>query len=124
MTTALLALSLTSCSGDRPICYAVDTLKSSVQAIQQIDFGSPSARTELKDGLNAVEDDLAQVKTDAEAEYPFQIEAVERTYGTLQTALSTAIAGPTAATLAAVVAGYRDFIAAVDTMLTTVKADC
>jgi hypothetical protein len=85
MPTLLLSLSVAACSDDKPaVCSSVDSLKSSVDAVKNINVGSSGALTDLQSGLTAIKTDLADVKSDAKSEFSWQISPVETSYFVLK----------------------------------------
>lgn len=125
MTTLLLGAALVGCSDDKPaVCDSVDTLKSSIEDVKNIDVTSSSAVSDLESRLNTIKSDLDAVKTDAKSEYASQVDAVESAFTTLTTSVDAAKADPSATTLAAVGAAVSPFTTAVQTLSDDVQSTC
>ena len=116
VVSLLLGASLVGCGGedggsggdggsgsDKPaVCGSVDTLKTSVGKLKDIDVTSSGAVSDLESGLTGVQSDLNDVKADAKSEFSSQVAATEKSGGALKTSVDDAKANPSAATLTAV----------------------
>jgi hypothetical protein len=124
-TVALVGVTLGGCSDDKPaVCASVESLETAVNDVKDIDITASGAIDDLKTGLATIKSDLADVKSDAKAEFAPQIDAVDSSFGTLRTSVEAAIADPTAATLAAVGAAVAPFTTAVQTLVSDIKSTC
>ena len=106
LVSLLLGASLVACGGkDKPaVCGSVDTLKSSITDLKNIDITSSGAVSSLQSQLTTVKSDFDQVKTDAKSQFSTQIDAVDGAYTTLVSTANTAKSSPSAANLAALAA--------------------
>jgi capsule polysaccharide export protein KpsE/RkpR len=80
--------------------------------------------SDLQDKLGTVQSDLEQVKSDAKSEFSSQIDAVDAALATLKTSMDSAVADPTAASLAAVVAAAPAVSSSAQTLVSDVMATC
>lgn len=123
--TLMLAVSLVACSEDKAaVCTSVDDLKSSVQKVKDVDVTSSTGLSDLQSSLQSVEDDLANVKSDAKSEFDAQINKVESSYGALKTSAEAAKADPSAATVTAVRTALTTFGADAQTLVGDVQSTC
>jgi len=81
---ALSAL-LAGCGGSDtpPVCDSIDTLKSSMAKVNDVDLTAPGGAAALKTAVNEVKPDLQQVKADAKAEFSSDLETIQGGYQTL-----------------------------------------
>ena len=125
----LLGASLVGCGGDGgsdapAVCGSVDTLKTSVQQLKDIDVTSSSAVSDLESGLTDIQTDLRDVKTDAKSEFSSQIAAVEKAYEALKTSVEAAKADTSAATLAAAGSAVSSFRTHMDKLVSDIEGTC
>ena len=128
--SVLLGTLLVGCGGgdggsDTPaVCGSVDSLKSSVDKVKDIDITSSGAISELQSGLTGIRSDLTDVKTDAKSEFASQIDTAEQSYGTLKTSVEAAKGDVSAATLAATVSALSAFRTDVTELVQDIKSTC
>jgi hypothetical protein len=125
----LLGASLVGCGedggSDAPaVCGSVDTLKTSVEKLKDIDVTSSGAVSELESGLTGIRSDLSDVKADAKAEFSSQIAATETSYEALKTSVEAAKADLSVATIAAAGSAVSSFGTAVDKLISDIEATC
>ncbi len=102
LASLALGASLAACSEDEPaVCSSADQLRSSVDSVQDIELDSSAAIGDLQSGLSSIGDDLAEVKSDAPAEFSTEVDAVEGSYANLTSSVKDAKASASAETLAA-----------------------
>ena len=126
LTAATLVLaSLVACGEDKPaVCGSVDSLKTSVNNVKNIDVTSSSGVSDLQSGLTTVKSDLAAVKADAKAEFSSEIETVDKTFAALETSVEAAKAAPSASTLAAAGSALSALGTSVETLISNVQSTC
>ncbi len=123
--TLALATPLAACSEDEPaVCSSADSLKASVDDVQDIDVSSSTALSDLESGLTAIGSDLSDVKADAKAEFSTQVDAVQTSYDALTASVDSAKASASAATLTAARTALSTFNTDVQTLVTDVKETC
>jgi len=123
--TFVLGAALVGCGDDEPVvCGSVDALQSSVDDLKDIDVSSSSGVSELESGLSGVESDLADVKSEAEAEFSSQLDAVDSALTTLKSDVDAATTNPTAPAVAEVGSAASAFITALDTLIGDVQGTC
>jgi ABC-type oligopeptide transport system substrate-binding subunit len=124
-TFVMLCASLAACSEDKPaVCDSVDSLKSSVDDLKDIDVTESGALSELQNGLADIDGELAQVKSDAESKFSSQIDAISTAYDALKTAVQAAVADPSAASLAAAGSAWTGFSTDVKALIDDVQSTC
>ena len=90
LVTLLLGASLVGCGGggggsDEPaVCGSVDTLKTSVDKLKDIEVTSSGAVSDLESAVTDIQADLGDVKADAKSEFSSQIDAAEKSYAGTQ----------------------------------------
>lgn len=129
LTLAAAALlvggTLAGCSEDEPpVCTSVDNLQSSVNDVKSIDVSSESALSDLESGLATVQTNLADVKSDAQAEFSSGVETVETSFADVQSSIADAKSDPTQTTLAAAGAALSQFGSDVDTLISDIQTTC
>ena len=123
--TLLLTASIAACSNDKPaVCTSVDSLKSSVDDLKNVDVTSSGAVGDLQTALSSVEDNLADVKSDAKSEFSTQIDAVDTAVASLKTSIDSATTDPSAANVAAVAAAAPTATTALQTLISDVQSTC
>ena len=135
----LLGASLVGCGGgggnaggggggggsDTPaVCASVDTLKTSVDKLKDVDVTSSSGVSDLKSGLAGIQTDLGDVKTDAKSEFSPQIDAAEKSYEALKTSVTAAADDRSAATLAAAGSALAAFRTDLNKLVSDVESTC
>jgi gas vesicle protein len=83
------------------LCSSLDTLETSVQGLGDGTVSADSLAT-LRDGLESVKTDVAQVVDDARAQYAAQADQLEQDFDELQSVADTARTTPSAANLSAI----------------------
>lgn len=123
--TLLMSVSVVACGEDAPaVCSSVDDLRSSIDDLREIDVTSSGGIDALEGGLETVETNISSVKSDAQAEFDTQIEAVDTSLAGLKSSVDDAKADPTAATLAAAASALSDFGTDVGTLIDDVQSTC
>ena len=123
--TVAISASLAACSEDPPaVCGAVDSLKASVADVKAIDVASSTGLSDLQSGLAAVGDDLAQVKSDAAAEFGSQVDGVEASYAEVTSSVESARTSPSADAVTAAGDALSTFGTDVDALVTDVQTTC
>lgn len=132
LTGLVLALLLSGCSGNdtssggssaSPVCSDVDSLKASASALTDITV-QKGALSELETKLTAVQDDLAQLKSDAKSEFSTQLDAVDSAAQAFKSSLEAAVANPTATTVTAVGPALQSFGTALTDLESAVDKTC
>jgi hypothetical protein len=124
---ASLAISacLAACSEDPPaVCDSVASLRASVDDVTQVDLRASGGLSDLQSGLDAVGDDLAQVKSDAAAEFGSQVDTVEASYDELTSSIESATGSPSADAVRAAGAALSAFGADVEALANDVQTTC
>jgi len=126
LVSLLLGASLVACGGkDKPaVCSSVDTLKSSVTDLKNIDITSSGAVSSLQTELTTVKNNFDAVKTDAKSQFSPQIQAVDSAYTVLVSTANTAKSSPSAANLAALAAAATTMLTDLQTLVSDVQATC
>jgi hypothetical protein len=107
VVSLLLGALLVGCGGgngggeEPAVCDSVDSLKTSVDKVKDIDVRSSGALSDLESGLTGIRSDLTDVKSDAKSEFSSQIDTAEKSYGALKTSVEDVKANMSAATLTA-----------------------
>ena len=71
---------------DPAVCGSVNDLKASVESAKDIDLTRTDGVDDLKSAIGDVEDDLAQVRTDAKSQFSSQLDAVDASWANPTTA--------------------------------------
>jgi hypothetical protein len=110
----MVLLTVTGCGGeDKPaICSDVDALKSSVSALTDI---------ELDQGALS---ELQKVKSEAQAEFSTEIDAVDTATTAVKDSLDAAVASPSAPTIAAVGVALSQLKTALANLQSAVESTC
>jgi hypothetical protein len=125
VATLALGASMVACGEDEPaICSSADNLKASVDNLKDVDLTSSTGFSELESGLTTLENDLADVKTDAESEFSSEVATVDTSFAALQAAVDAAKATPTAKELAEAAKAFIAFGADVETLISDVQSTC
>jgi hypothetical protein len=114
LVTVLLGAGLAGCSDQPAVCDSVDALQASVDNLRDINV-SANGMGAISDSLATIKRDLNQVKTDAEAEYATQVDAVDAAVSELTSGVTAAQQDPSASNLGVVgqaVSGAVDSVAA------------
>ncbi len=125
VATLVLAGSIAACSNNQPaVCTSVDSLKSSVDDLKNVDVTSSGAVGDLQTALSSVENNLSDVKSDAKSEFSTQIDAVDTAVASLKTSIDSATSDPSAANVAAVAAAAPPVTTALQTLISDVQSTC
>jgi hypothetical protein len=126
LVSLLLGASLVACGGkDKPaVCGSVDTLKSSITDLKNIDITSSGAVSSLQSQLTTVKSDFDQVKTDAKSQFSPQVDAVDSAYTALVSTANTAKSNPSAANLAALATAATTMLTDLQTLVSDVQKTC
>src|SRR5262245_35340123 len=91
----MTVLTVSGCGGkDKPaVCSDVDTLKSSVTALTDIKVDQ-GALDKLQSQLTQVQDDYAQLKSDAKSEFSSELSAVDSAAASAKSSVQAASADP------------------------------
>ncbi len=123
--TLVLTTSFAACSNDQPaVCTSVDSLKSSVDDLKNVDVTSSGAVGDLQTALSSVESNLADVKSDAKSQFSTQIDAVDTAVASLKTSIDSETSDPSAANVAAVAAAAPPVTTALQTLISDVQSTC
>lgn len=124
--TLVLAMTLAGCGEDEEspaICSAVDSLKSSVDEVTDLEVDRDSLAT-LQDDLDDVREDLSEVKSDAADEFGAEIDTVEQAASSLTSSIDAAIASPTPETIATVGTAVQGLGASLASLDDAVESTC
>jgi len=120
-----ISASLAACSEDPPaVCDSVSSLRASVDDVKKVDVASSGGLSDLRSGLSAVGDDLAQVKSDAAAEFGAQVDRVEASYTELNNSVESARKSPSAEAVKAAGTALSAFGADVEALVKDVQTTC
>jgi hypothetical protein len=90
------------CSTDQaPVCDSLAAVQTSIDHVRDANV-SENGLTQLKTDLNQLKSDLVSLRTDGQAQFPGQIEAVRAAANQLSASIAAARATPEVTTLAAV----------------------
>ncbi len=120
------AASLTGCGGSdtAPICSSVDTLKSSMDKVNDVDLTAQGGAAALKSAVNDVKPDLQQVKTDAKAEFSSDVETVQGGYQTLLESVQALADDPATSSVSKVQAELQTLNEDVAKLVSDVQETC
>ncbi|WP_459981202.1 hypothetical protein [Nocardioides sp. AN3] len=117
-------LGLQACSSGTPaICEDVSSLKSSVDDLKNVKIDG-NVLTTVSTDLQAINDDLKQLTSDADSEFGGDVDKVTAAAKQVETSVQSAAATPSAATIGAVataVQGLVDSIKALDEAVSAKK---
>ncbi|QNN52821.1 hypothetical protein [Nocardioides mesophilus] len=97
----ILGAGTSACGGDPAVCSDTDSLRSSIQDLQNIDIGQ-GGLAQLQKQLEAIRSDLQQLADDASDQYSSEVAAIRDAVDALGASLTAAVSTPSAATLTAV----------------------
>ena len=123
--SVMLSASLVACGDDTPaVCGSADQLQSSVDKLKDIDVTETNGLDEFKSQWETIDGDLDQLTNNARSEFPFQINAVTKTFEALEASLQAASADPSAATLAGAATAFSAFSTDVQALMSDVESTC
>ncbi|WP_426244549.1 hypothetical protein [Nocardioides sp. LHG3406-4] len=96
----------------------------SVEDLTEIDVDSGTALTDLESSLAAVEDNIADVRADAESEFAEPLDAVESSFAALKTSVDAAVTAASATTLSAAGSALSKFGTDVKTLIDDIQSTC
>jgi len=102
--SGLLALAaLTGCGGNEPspVCSDLDAVKKSVSALTEVKL-EQGVLPDLRSKVDQVQQDVAQLRTDADSEFSGELDGVDNAYVLVRTSLDEAVANPSATTVSGV----------------------
>lgn len=115
---------LAACSDDKPpVCTSVESLQTSIEDVKNIDLSADTIPA-LNDGLLTIEDDLAEVKSDAQTEFASGIESVEGSYTALSQSVAAAQTDPTATTIGQASTALSTFFSDADSLISDIQSTC
>ena len=112
--------------GDPPApahCGSVQDLDDSVGDISDIDYTSSTGLDELKEGMAAVREDLADVRADAQEEFSAQLTRTQDSYAALAASVDAAQSGP-GDDVTAVKDALAEFNAEAQTLVSDLQITC
>jgi hypothetical protein len=121
----MTVLTLTGCGGeDKPaVCSDVDALGTSISALTDVKLEQGALPT-LQSKFSQVQDDAAQLKTDATTEFGSEIDAVDSAAASVKSSLEAAAADTSAATVTAVGVALQTLTSALSDLQNAVESTC
>lgn len=93
--------SSSSGSSKPAVCSSLNSLKSSVNQLKNLNMSNTSAQ-DVQQKLANINKNLQQVSKDAKKQHSSEVDAIQHDYESLQTAIKTAESNPSSATIAQV----------------------
>lgn len=125
-TVLITATALSSCASgsDNPaLCSSLDSLKSSVAGLTDIQINGDTLAN-VQDTLDQVQSDLRQVKDDASDEYSLEVDAVDQATSELNSNLDDAVTTPSVEAASAVATSVRAVGTSLNSLADAVKNTC
>jgi hypothetical protein len=123
LTAPAAGCSSSSSSSKPAYCAAASQLKTSVQALGNVNINVHDLSS-VNTAVSKVQADAKTFVSEAKSAYPSQTTALQNSVSSLETAVKSAMAQPSLTTVAAVVSSVTQVKTAADNAQTAVKGKC
>lgn len=118
------AICLTACASDEAaVCEDVDTLESSVEGLKDVQVSEDGLST-LSSDVTQIQEDVAQLRSDAKSEFGDEVDQVQSMATTLEGSLEAAKSAPSPSTLSAVATAIESVDSSVSALGDALTGTC